>query len=284
MNNDIERPKDPNKGKSVAGIILLAVGSILLLQQFNLFFIPHNIVLWPFWLVFWGLYIGSKHQYKKASWLLLVGLGVLLLLSKNINNSDRILWPLAVIGFGMWLILRRNKHFDPQQWKNDFKGEKWTNWDKKEPFQFEKAETVDYTVKEEGAEIPPVDPYAQKQQQYNTKYSGDDYIDTVSIFGGVNKTILSKQFRGGDIVNIFGGAELDFTQADINGRIIIDITQIFGGTKIIVPSNWQVVSDLAAVFASVDDKRIRSTASVGSEKVLVLKGVSIFAGVDIRSY
>ncbi|WP_431198998.1 LiaF transmembrane domain-containing protein [Mucilaginibacter sp. P25] len=154
MNNDIEHPKDPNKGKSVAGIILLAVGSILLLQQFNLFFIPHNIVLWPFWLVFWGLYIGSKHQYKKASWLLLVGLGVLLLLSKNINNSDRILWPLAVIGFGMWLILRRNKHFDPQQWKNDFKGEKWANWDKKEPFQFEKAETVDYTVKEEGSEIP----------------------------------------------------------------------------------------------------------------------------------
>ncbi|WP_431198999.1 hypothetical protein ACRQ5D_01595 [Mucilaginibacter sp. P25] len=51
-----------------------------------------------------------------------------------------------------------------------------------------------------------------------------------------------------------------------------------------MPSNWQVVSDLAAVFASVDDKRIRSTASVGSEKVLVLKGVSIFAGVDIRSY
>jgi hypothetical protein len=284
MNNDIEHPKDPNKGKSVAGIILLAVGGILLLQQFNLFFIPHHIVLWPLWLVFWGLYIGSKHQYKKASWLMLVGVGVLLLLSKNIDDSDRILWPLAVIGFGMWLILRRNKNFDPQQWKNDFKGDKWANWDKKEPFQFEKTEPVDYTVKDEGDPIPPVDPYAQKQQQYNTKYSGDDYIDTVSIFGGVNKTILSKQFRGGDIVNIFGGAELDFTQADINGRIIIDITQIFGGTKIIVPSNWQVVSDLAAVFASVDDKRIRSTASVGSEKVLVLKGVSIFAGVDIRSY
>lgn len=284
MNNDIEHPKDPNKGKSVAGIILLAVGGILLLQQFRIFFIPAHLSLWPLWLIFWGIYIGAKHNYKKASWVLLVALGTVFLITQNINNSDRIVGPLAVIGFGMWLILRRNKHFDPQQWKNDFKGEKWANWDKKEPFQFEKAETVDYTVKEEGAEIPPVDPYAQKQQQYNTKYSGDDYIDTVSIFGGVNKTILSKQFRGGDIVNIFGGAELDFTQADINGRIIIDITQIFGGTKIIVPSNWQVVSDLAAVFASVDDKRIRSTASVGSEKVLVLKGVSIFAGVDIRSY
>jgi len=284
MNNDIEHPKDPNKGKSVAGIILLAVGGILLLQQFRIFFIPDHLSLWPLWLIFWGIYVGAKHNYKKASWVMLVALGTIFLITQNINNSDRIVGPLAVIGFGMWLILRRNKHFDPQQWKHDFKAEKWSNWDKKEPFQFEKTEPVDYTVKDEGDPILPVDPYTQKQQQYNTKYSGDDYIDTVSIFGGVNKTILSKQFRGGDIVNIFGGAELDFTQADINGRIIIDITQIFGGTKIIVPSNWQVVSDLAAVFASVDDKRIRSTASVGSEKVLVLKGVSIFAGVDIRSY
>jgi predicted membrane protein len=284
MNNDIEHPKDPNKGKSVAGIILLAIGGLLLLQQFNIFFIPDHITLWPLWLIFLGAYIGSRSRYKKPSWIMLVGLGVLLLFSKNIDNSDRILWPLAIIGFGMWLILRRNKNFSAEQLGRDFKNGNWDKWGKKDPFQFDKSQTVDYTVKDEGGETPPFDPYASKQEQYNAKYSGDDYIDTVSIFGGVNKTILSKQFRGGDIVNIFGGAELDFTQADINGRVVIDITQIFGGTKIIVPSNWQVVSDLAAVFASVDDKRIRSTASVGSEKVLVLKGVSIFAGVDIRSY
>ena len=87
---------------------------------------------------------------------------------------------------------------------------------------------------------------------------GDDYIDAVSVFGGVKKTILSKDFKGGDIVNIFGGAEMDLTQADINGRVILDITQIFGGTKIVVPSHWQVVSDIAAVFAGVDDKRLRN--------------------------
>ena len=114
--------------------------------------------------------------------------------------------------------------------------------------------------------------------------TGDDYLDTVSVFGGVKKTILSKDFKGGEVVNIFGGAELDFTQADITGRVILDITQIFGGTKIIIPSHWQVVSDIAAVFGSIDDKRMRSTAAPNSEKILVLKGVSIFAGVDIRSY
>ena len=85
-------------------------------------------------------------------------------------------------------------------------------------------------------------------------------------------------------MNVFGGVELDFTQADISGPTVIDITQVFGGIKIIVPANWKVVSDLAAVFASVDDKRIRTTAPVDSDKVLILKGISFFAGVDVRSY
>jgi predicted membrane protein len=74
---------------------------------------------------------------------------------------------------------------------------------------------------------------------------------------GLTKASFSKSFRGGDITNIFGGTELDFTQADINGRVVIDITQVFGGTKIIVPSNWQVVVDMSAIFAGVDDKRIK---------------------------
>jgi predicted membrane protein len=100
----------------------------------------------------------------------------------------------------------------------------------------------------------------------------------------VVKTVFSKNFRGGDVVNIFGGTELDLTQADINGRVVIDIVQIFGGSKIIVPSNWQVVSDTAAVFAGIDDKRIKSGVIQDNNKILVIKGVSIFAGIDIRSY
>jgi predicted membrane protein len=66
--------------------------------------------------------------------------------------------------------------------------------------------------------------------------------------------------------------------------VVIDITQMFGGTKMIVPANWHVVPDLAAVFAGVDDKRIKNPQANTTDKVLVLKGVSLFAGVDIRSY
>lgn len=285
MNNDINSPQTPNKGKAMAGIILLAVGGLLLIKQLSFFLIPGWLFSWPMWLIGWGLYIGAKHNFKNSSWGILVFLGVLFLFNNNIDDAGKVVWPIALIAFGFWLIVRRGKHGDPQWARN--KWEKDFNWTKTEKpkFDFDKVNdpVVDYTVKDSD-DIPPKDPFTPPHTPPFGHHNGDDYLDTVSVFGGVNKTVLSKTFKGGEIVNIFGGAEIDFTQADIEGRVYLDITQIFGGTKIIVPSNWQVVSDLAAVFASVDDKRIKSTASNVNGKILVLKGVSIFAGVDIRSY
>jgi len=35
MNNDIEHPNNPRNSKAIAGIVLLAIGAILLLHQFD---------------------------------------------------------------------------------------------------------------------------------------------------------------------------------------------------------------------------------------------------------
>jgi hypothetical protein len=272
MSNDIGHQNNPRNGKALAGIILLAVGAILLFRQFEFFFIPHWLFTWPMWLIFWGLFIGARSNFHKPSSFILMFLGVILLIDHNVPGAGGIVWPLAIIGFGLWMILRRHSRFDNEYWEKRY-GHKWdwrnhTGFSPNEPLAGQTSSTV-----------PPA---GTGQSMYPP--TGDDYLDAVSVFGGIKKTILSKDFKGGDIVNIFGGAELDFTQADINGRVIIDITQIFGGTKIIVPSHWQVVSDIAAVFAGFDDKRMKNTASPNSDKILVLKGVSIFAGVDIRSF
>ena len=100
----------------------------------------------------------------------------------------------------------------------------------------------------------------------------------------MHKNILSKDFQGGEVINIFGGTELNFTQADISGKVYIDVTQLFGGIKLIVPPHWQVTSDMAAIFAGIDDKRRPGMNALDPDKILVLKGTSIFAGVEIRSF
>jgi len=58
---------------------------------------------------------------------------------------------------------------------------------------------------------------------------------------------------------------------------------VFGGIKLIVPPHWHVTSDMVSLFAGFDDKRMQKN-DYGSDKILVLKGTSIFAGVEIRSY
>ena len=114
--------------------------------------------------------------------------------------------------------------------------------------------------------------------------SSDDSIDSVSIFGGTKKNIISKDFKGGDITTIFGGTDLNFGQSDINGTATLEITQIFGGTKLVVPSHWYIKSEIVCVFGGIDDKRHDVKDLPETNKVLVLRGTCIFGGIDIKSY
>ncbi|MFD0764055.1 LiaF domain-containing protein [Mucilaginibacter lutimaris] len=277
MSNHIDNKIRTPQNKVLAGVILLVVGGILLIKQFDFFFFPDWLISWPLGLVVLGLYLGAKHNFRKPLWIILVLVGFFNFLDDIFPRVDwgDIAFPVILISFGIWIILR--KRAEPAIPNGDY-------WDKKykaNPFGASTAEKplanfdTEATGGQETAEQPigSIPPPTQ-----------DDYLNATAIFGGVNKTILSKNFQGGEITNVFGGTELDFTQADIHGRVTIDITQMFGGTKIIVPANWHVVPDLAAVFAGVDDKRIKTAKPNLVEKVLVLKGVSIFAGVDIRSY
>jgi predicted membrane protein len=81
-----------------------------------------------------------------------------------------------------------------------------------------------------------------------------------------------------------GGTEINLTNADINGVVVLDVTQIFGGTKIFIPATWDVSSEMAAIFAGIDDKRSLVNVIPDRSKLLVIKGTSIFGGIEIRNF
>lgn len=274
MSDDIKYTNKPRNGKSIAGVIILVIGVLLLLQQSNLFFFPDWLFSFPMAIIAVGFFIGAKNNFRNVASIILIIIGTAFLLDDIIPGFDDIVWPVMIISFGIWLILKRNKKTAGKLFTKDKWDETGFNTNPQPPAD----PIVDYTVNPTATPPPAGD---TEERKYNPN---EDEPLALSIFGGVKKTILSKDFKGGEVVNVFGGVELDFTQADISGPTIIDITQVFGGIKIIVPANWKVVSDLAAVFASVDDKRIRTSAAVDSNKVLILKGISFFAGVDVRSY
>ncbi len=113
--------------------------------------------------------------------------------------------------------------------------------------------------------------------------SDEDSLDDMAIFGGGNKLITSKNFKGGKITSVFGGSTIDFTQAQLaNGINIIDTVFVFGGVKLIVPRDWDIQLEVTAVFGGFTDKRIGDHRIVQDpSKKLIIKGVAIFGGGEL---
>jgi predicted membrane protein len=115
--------------------------------------------------------------------------------------------------------------------------------------------------------------------------SSEDFIQASAFFGGVTKSIFSKNFKGASISSVFGGTEINLIQTDFEGEATIDLTCVFGGTTLIIPSDWKVKSDLTSVFGGIEDKRMMiSSALINESKTLILKGTCVFGGIELHSY
>jgi len=113
-----------------------------------------------------------------------------------------------------------------------------------------------------------------------------DRIDDISIFGGGQKIIASKNFKGGNVTSIFGGSEIDFTNCTLSEKdSIIDILAIFGGSTLIVPSNWNVIVDVFTLFGGFSNKVRRAPdTKIDMDKTLIIKGLVIFGGGEVKSF
>lgn len=84
---------------------------------------------------------------------------------------------------------------------------------------------------------------------------------------------------------MFGGAEINFSQADIKGRAVLEVNAVFGGAKLIIPANWTVQSsELVAILGGVEDNRVLQMGAGDPDKVLILRGNAIFGGITLKSY
>ena len=263
------KSSNQKSGKALVGLILLGVGCILLLRTLDIFFIPRWVLSWPVFMIIIGCFIGFRQGFDRPSAFVPLIIGVIFLSNRVLPDMDlsRFFWPLLIIAFGVWMIMgRKTPKFD-----------NFGNWGKK-------ADNDAYSwsaTQTDPAFADTIDPI--NPDQPNSAPFPEERVESVSIFSGVKKNIVSKNFRGGEIVNFFGGSEINLMQADINGRVHLEVVQVFGGTKIIVPSNWTVHSEMVAIFGGIEDKR-PPQLNVAAEKVLVIQGTSIFGGIDIKSF
>jgi predicted membrane protein len=115
--------------------------------------------------------------------------------------------------------------------------------------------------------------------------SPNPQFDGFYIFGGGERQVNAKNFRGARLFSIFGGYKVDFTHADIEGdQAVVEANAIFGGGEIRVPENWLVVLQGMGIFGAYEDKsrHVQSDASKPT-KTLVVRGVAVFGGVEVKN-
>lgn len=208
-------------------------------------FFPDWVFSWQMLLVALGLFIGVRHGFRGVAWFILMLIGGIFLLNE--------FYPEFSLRRYIWpFALIAVGMFIIMRPRN-----RWRS----------KSISADAST------------------EAGTGFSKEDFVESTSIFGGAKKIIISKNFKGGDLVNIFGGTELDLSQADFTGTAVIELTTIFGGTKLLVPSNWSISSEGAVtIFGGIEDKRRMHATTESAGKTLVIRGTVIFGGIDIKSF
>ncbi len=115
--------------------------------------------------------------------------------------------------------------------------------------------------------------------------NGIDYIDEVAIFGGGDRNVNSISFKGGKLTCIFGGTDINFANAQLVNEetAVLEVLCIFGGFSLKVPKDWTVHSEVTPILGGFGDDRGVSELHPDPRKVLVIKGLVIFGGGDVKN-
>lgn len=96
---------------------------------------------------------------------------------------------------------------------------------------------------------------------------------------------MSKNLKGISVTSVFGGVELNLTQADFEKEATIDVTCALGGVTMVVPSSWKVIADMTTILGGIDDKRNPDSIElIANPKTLYIKGTCIMGGIEIDNY
>ena len=112
---------------------------------------------------------------------------------------------------------------------------------------------------------------------------GDSFLKNFAFMSGVRRSIVSKEFRGGELTAIMGGCEIDLRDAAIkDDEAILDVFTLMGGIELRVPADWKVIVNAIPIMGGIDDKTYIQPEGK-SFKRLVLTGNIIMGGVEIKN-
>jgi predicted membrane protein len=238
------------------GLIIVFVGVALLLDRMDI--VPFGAIsrFWPLLLVVFGV-MNITSQTSRSFGFVLIAAGALLQLNslRLIHLTFADLWPLAIIAVGVLLI--------------------WGSLENRGVVR--KKVKFDWTVPDAAKKF---------REQMNAANNDPSSFHAIAVFSGCERRYTGQHFQGGRATSIFGGVELDFSEADMDEEAILDISCIFGGVEIRVPETWYVQPRSLPLFGALEDKTRQNKIDDslgGKRKTLIITGQIVFGGVEIRN-
>jgi predicted membrane protein len=116
---------------------------------------------------------------------------------------------------------------------------------------------------------------------------GTNTINEFAMSGAVERRVSASNFAGGSVSTTFGGVEIDFRSADIEGEeAVVYVEAIFGGIEVTVPDRWIVLYEGQSIFGGYSDETrppLPEVPGAPPRKRLILRGRAVFGGINVKN-
>ena len=246
--------KDPNDGRKTAAYILLGVAAYLILSNIGLFDMIglSSIFSWLFRTLF--------NLVPSA----ILGLGIYWMINARAQGKPVISWIAILIG--AVLVISQLGLFG-LSFGNLF----LPMW----------LVIVAFVV------MNPRDILPRRFNMQDEELAEDsETLKLVAFMGGSELKYTTQALKGGEILAVWGGYNLDFSEAEMDGDSMeLNLFCIMGGVEIIVPPHWEVEKRGAVnIMGGFTNNTHCLAEELGlPRKTLIVKGIALMGGGEIKN-
>jgi len=251
-------------GRLVAGGILILLGLVYALDSFGVLYAGDIVRYWPLIMVGIGItrLVQGRFQSHRIAGVVLILLGSIFLL-RTLHLfffRSRDVWPVVLLVVGGALV--------------------WQALSRRSPAFLTSAGTSGEEKILEAAR----ERIAERREMRGGATEVGSVLNEFAFMGGGDRVVRSQDFRGGEVTAILGGFGIDLRGAGIAGdSATINIFTLFGGVDVKVPEEWNVAVAGSPILGVVTNSAKSFRQGDASAKTLVIKGVAIMGGVEVKN-
>lgn len=118
------------------------------------------------------------------------------------------------------------------------------------------------------------------QQSFDHPGEVGSELNATAVMSGHKVSVVSQDFRMGEVTAVMGGVEIDFRQASIQSVATLRVMAVMGGIDIKVPPDWGVECGATVFLGGLEDKTVPPAQA---SKRLIIEGFAMMGGVEVKN-